>query len=213
MKNLKIIAILFLVVAVSYFLFMVSGKKEASAPVVEQSLDLASSNVIDLAGDATVEEASVPEEKSFAAWSVDGQTYKSLGVQTVQYYQNSVNYPNDGESLLIFGDYESGTMSLIFPGKSVANFIGMQNRSPYFEPMLHYGFSKDGQSLSFTSTVDITGDAVQIEITRWDDQFIEGKFFGLLTDLQLDGYHYDNKLQVSEGVFKIDLIKHPLKEI
>lgn len=209
MKNLKIIAILVLILLVSYFLFMVSGKKGAEEDV---PVDLISSSA------SVDQEIVLPVakelEKSFASWTVDGQVYKSLGVQTVQYSVKSSNYPQDGESLLIFGDYDSGTMSLIFPGKRVDKFVGVLGREPYFEPMLHYGFTKeDGTSHSYTSSVDVTGDAVEINITRWDDQFIEGTFSGLLTNLQSDGYHYDSKLQLSEGSFKIDLSTHPLKEI
>lgn len=210
MKNLKIIAILFLVVAVSYFLFMVSGKKEANAPTTNEvvSTDLPSNTEVE----SPVTEVPTAE-KSFASWSVDGTTYKSLGVQTVQYLSKSSNYPQDGEMLLIFGDYDSGTMSLIFPGKRVEKFVGMKAREPYFEPMLHYGFYKDNQSLSYTTIVDITGDPVEINITRFDDQFIEGTFSGLLTDLEPDGYHYDKKINVTDGQFKVDLQAHPLKEI
>lgn len=209
MKNLKIVAILFLIVAVSYFLFMVSGKRGADSTV---PADLVVENVS--IEQVEIVEAELPPEKSFATWVIGNRIYKSLGVQTVQYSAKSSNYPQDGESLLIFGDYDSGTMSLIFPGKRVEKFIGLLGREPYFEPMVHYSFAgEDGVYYSYTNSVDITGDPVEINITRWDDQFIEGTFSGLLTNLQSDGYHYDNKMTVSSGAFKIDLSAHPLKEI
>jgi hypothetical protein len=211
MKNLKIIVILFLLVAVSYFLFMVTGRKEVAAPTMNGvGTDL---SAVTVQSEVSSTENVAVSEKSYATWTVDGQIYKSLGIQTLQYFPQSVNYPDDGETLLIFGDYDSGTMSLIFPGKRVDKFEGMLGREFYFEPMLHYSYSKDGQFFNFTSIVDITGDPIQIEITRWDGQFIEGNFSGLLTDLQFDGYHYENKINITDGQFKVDLQTHPLKEI
>lgn len=210
MKNLKIIGILFLVVAVSYFLFMVTGKKEANAPTTNDGGTVLSELSMQ-SESSSVETPSV--EKSYATWTVDGQVYKSLGVQTVQYSSKSSNYPQDGEMLLIFGDYDSGTMSLIFPGKRAERFVGMKAREPYFEPMLHYSFYKDNQLLSYTTIVDITGDPVEINITRFDDQFIEGTFSGILTNLDTDGYHYDKKINVTDGQFKVDLQTYQLKEI
>ena len=212
MKNLKILAILMLVVAVSYFLFMVSGKKGAEENLSDETLVESANNSVEGRDDVPPSEL-VVAEKSFASWVADGVAYKSLGVQTVQHLPKSVNYPDDGETLLIFGDYQNGTMSVTFPGKRVEKFIGMKAREPYFEPMLHYGFYKEDKSWSYTNTVDITGDAIEVNITRFDEQFIEGTFSGILTNLEPDGYHYENKINVTDGVFKVDLSTHPLKEI
>jgi len=210
---LKIIALLMLVVAVSYFLFMVSGKKGAEENLPDETAVVESTTNSVEEGDDVQSSEVVDVEKSFASWVVDGVTYKSLGVQTVQHLPKSVNYPDDGETLLIFGDYQNGTMSVTFPGKRVEKFIGMKAREPYFEPMLHYGFYKEDKSWSYTNTVDITGDAIEVNITRFDEQFIEGTFSGILTNLEPDGYHYENKINVTDGVFKVDLSTHPLKEI
>lgn len=214
MKNLKIIAILMLVVAVSYFLFMVSGRKGAEENLSEETMVVADGTNSVVESDDVQPSEVVVAEKSFATWTIGDRVYKTMGVQTVQHFPKSSNYPQDGETLFIFGDYENGTMSLTFPGKRVEKFVGIKGREPYFEPMLHYSFAgDDAVYYSYTNSVEMTGDPVEINITRWDAQFIEGTFSGLLTELKPEGYNYDNKLNVVEGSFRIDLSTHPLKEI
>jgi hypothetical protein len=160
-------------------------------------------------------------DRSMVSFKVGEEEIKISAVVEATFLADSANYGEEGETTIIFGGNDDQTSSLgytlglSFPGTKPGQFIAEKGRLPFLDPLMNYGVTdaEAGTNISYASTTLTTGDELNISITRFDHEAIEGTFSGLLSEINPTGYNLRNKVQISEGNFVLDLTKHELQQL
>jgi len=178
-----------------------SAKEEITPP----------SNEVEISAEIGEEETMA---SSYVSFKMNGEERKFTKLEYSSMVANSGNYNEIGEYNFSFsGGDESGTewsavYGLTFPAeKKVAKYISVKDRTPFMDPVINLQWNniKDSTSKSIMNTTEVEGTPFDLEITRFDDEKIEGKFAGSLFELGSEGFMKDSKYEITDGLFSIDL--------
>lgn len=159
-------------------------------------------------------------DSTAVSFKINNQEISLKELSGISFIPDSGNYGKEGEMTIIFKGADRTdstreyTLGLTFPGKTTGKFMAKKGRVPFLDPLMQYVVTdpKNATSTSYSSTTMVTGDDLEIEITKLDAEKVEGKFSGVLSEIHPTGYKLKNKVTVSDGIFTVDLSKHEITD-
>ncbi len=151
--------------------------------------------------------------KTYLSFEMDSVKYTVEKAEVLPFQEYSSNYEENGETNLLFMGpvLENSDMginvAITFSGKNEGVFEGKIDPVPFSNPLFNVGISdfKNNISTTFVSTSENDGAPLKLEITRFDDEAIQGKFSGSVSELSIEGLNLNNKRKIENGTFTIFL--------